>query len=142
MVDSAWAKIGFKAGRISQISRSDNQHRVTFVSRIAPNFPLASAPPLTNAIAEIDVNSHWELIRRLDPVMRNQLGDPLAFRTNIKRAVTETLSKDFEQGQGGKKCHARLIERVTFFIARGMTARLKQVERAGTSNWSTNQCKE
>lgn len=42
-------------------------HRVTFVSRILPAVPPPGAPPLEAALRTADVQSNYELIRRLDP---------------------------------------------------------------------------
>ncbi|ANZ21358.1 hypothetical protein SNOUR_40650 [Streptomyces noursei ATCC 11455] len=45
-------------------------HRVTFVSRLLPPVPPAGAPPLERTMRELDVESNYELIRRLDPYVK------------------------------------------------------------------------
>lgn len=45
-------------------------HRVTYISRILPAVPPAGAPPLEGALRTVDVQSNYELIRRLDPYIR------------------------------------------------------------------------
>lgn len=45
-------------------------HRVTFVSRLLPAVPAADAAPLEQTMRRLDVESNYELIRRLDPYVK------------------------------------------------------------------------
>ena len=48
-------------------------HRVTFVSRLLPPVPPPSAPPLEKAMRTQNVSSNYELIKRLEPYVRDSL---------------------------------------------------------------------
>ncbi len=48
-------------------------HRVTFVSRILPEFSDTAAPPLERALKQIDIDSNYELIKLLEPFVVNKL---------------------------------------------------------------------
>ncbi|MFJ9614004.1 LamG-like jellyroll fold domain-containing protein [Streptomyces noursei] len=65
------------AAALRQARQSDRKppcwrvmHRVTFVSRLLPPVPPAGAPPLERTMRELDVESNYELIRRLDPYVK------------------------------------------------------------------------
>ncbi|MFH8692780.1 LamG-like jellyroll fold domain-containing protein [Streptomyces anulatus] len=45
-------------------------HRVTYVSRILPAVPPPGAPPVEGTLRSVDIQSNYELIRRLDPYIR------------------------------------------------------------------------
>ncbi|GGZ35897.1 hypothetical protein GCM10010387_32630 [Streptomyces inusitatus] len=45
-------------------------HRVTYVSRILPAVPPPGAPPVEGTLRGVDIQSNYELIRRLDPYIR------------------------------------------------------------------------
>ena len=48
-------------------------HRVTFVSRLLPPVPPPTAPPLEKAMRTQNVASNYELIRRLEPYVRDSI---------------------------------------------------------------------
>ncbi|WP_380283074.1 hypothetical protein [Kitasatospora purpeofusca] len=70
-------------------------HRVTFVSRVLPDIPPADAPPLEKAMRQLDVESNYELVRRLDPYVKgaatglSELAE--ATRTTLARELPELL---------------------------------------------------
>ncbi|WP_205648221.1 LamG-like jellyroll fold domain-containing protein [Actinomadura rubteroloni] len=45
-------------------------HRVTFISRVLPPVPAPGAPPLEKAIRAENIDSNYELIKRLEPYVR------------------------------------------------------------------------
>ncbi len=70
-------------------------HRVTFVSRILPEIPDATQAPLESSMRAINVNSHWELIRSIDPLLSANpniiAGDHATFVRELERAVKSRL---------------------------------------------------
>ncbi|MFF7638236.1 LamG-like jellyroll fold domain-containing protein [Kitasatospora sp. NPDC008050] len=79
VVDPQWLANGNdpNAAALRQARQADRKppcwrvlHRVTFVSRVLPDVPPAGAPPLEKAMRQIDVESNYELIRRLDPYVK------------------------------------------------------------------------
>ncbi|MEV7939697.1 LamG-like jellyroll fold domain-containing protein [Kitasatospora sp. NPDC088264] len=79
VVDPTWLANGNdpNAAALRQARQSDRKppcwrvlHRVTFVSRVLPAVPPAGAPPLEKAMRQLDVESNYELIRRLDPYVK------------------------------------------------------------------------
>lgn len=67
-------------------------HRVTFVSRILPEFPDTTAPPLERLMRDIDINSHWELIRRVDPFIPAKVSDPATDRNEFISALRYAIN--------------------------------------------------
>ncbi|MCX4694786.1 LamG-like jellyroll fold domain-containing protein [Streptomyces sp. NBC_01408] len=79
VVDPAWLENGTdpNAAALRQARQSDRKppcwrvmHRVTFVSRLLPPVPAAGAAPLERAMHRLDVESNYELVRRLDPYVK------------------------------------------------------------------------
>jgi Concanavalin A-like lectin/glucanases superfamily/PLAT/LH2 domain len=62
-------------------------HRVTFVSRVLPEFPDPTAPPLEKALVAVDIDSNYELIQQLDPYVR----DSKDSYSTLAQAVGEAL---------------------------------------------------
>lgn len=62
-------------------------HRVTFVSRILPEIPPPTAPPLERNMKIADVDSNWQLIQKLEPFVRNKTGSFAEFSDAIRKAV-------------------------------------------------------
>ncbi len=62
-------------------------HRVTFVSRILPDFSDPTAPPLESALRALDIDSNYELIKLLEPFVANKLTNFAEF----SRTIRETL---------------------------------------------------
>ncbi|MFE0042518.1 LamG-like jellyroll fold domain-containing protein [Streptomyces albireticuli] len=79
VVDPAWLANGTdpNAAALRQARQSDRKppcwrvmHRVTFVSRLLPPVPAKDAAPLERAMRQLDVESNYELVRRLDPYVK------------------------------------------------------------------------
>jgi hypothetical protein len=67
-------------------------HRVTYVSRVLPDIPSATAPlsDLEQTLTTIpDVNSNYELIQKLDPYVRNHKGS----LGELEQAIAEILTR-------------------------------------------------
>jgi hypothetical protein len=62
-------------------------HRVTFVSRILPEFPDPTAPPLDRAIQNTDLSSSYELIRLIEPFVRNTTTNAGEFDAAVRNAI-------------------------------------------------------
>ncbi|CAN3978183.1 LamG-like jellyroll fold domain-containing protein [Kitasatospora purpeofusca] len=104
VVDPLWLENGHdpNAAALRQARQSDRKppcwrvlHRVTFVSRVLPDIPPADAPPLEKAMRQLDVESNYELVRRLDPYVKSaatglpELAE--ATRTTLARELPELL---------------------------------------------------
>ncbi|MEH6374564.1 LamG domain-containing protein [Streptomyces sp. KLMMK] len=79
VVDPAWLENGAdpNAAALRQARQSDRKppcwrvmHRVTFVSRLLPPVPAGGAAPLERTMRRLDVESNYELVRRLDPYVK------------------------------------------------------------------------
>lgn len=66
-------------------------HRVTFISRILPEFPDPTAPPLDRAVQDTDFSSSFELIRLLQPFVENQTSSAAAFDAAARNAIKTYL---------------------------------------------------
>ncbi len=66
-------------------------HRVTFVSRVLPEFPDDTMPPLDRALMAANVSSNWQLIQRLDPLVRSQKHDFALLAEAIRKAIRRYL---------------------------------------------------
>jgi hypothetical protein len=65
-------------------------HRVTFVSRLLPDFSDPSATPtLEHTMKDLNIGSNWQLIKKLEPLVRNKTGDDVAF----SKAVRDSIAK-------------------------------------------------
>ncbi|UQI46433.1 hypothetical protein M1P56_19820 [Streptomyces sp. HU2014] len=79
VVDPSWLENGTdpNAAALRQARQSDRKppcwrvmHRVTFVSRLLPPVAATDAAPLERAMRQLDVESNYELVRRLDPYVK------------------------------------------------------------------------
>ena len=66
-------------------------HRVTFISRILPEFPDPTAPPLDRAVQDTDFSSSFELIRLLQPFVENKTSSAAAFNAAARNAIKTYL---------------------------------------------------
>nr|VFK62463.1 MAG: hypothetical protein BECKUNK1418G_GA0071005_102418 [Candidatus Kentron sp. UNK]VFK70509.1 MAG: hypothetical protein BECKUNK1418H_GA0071006_103018 [Candidatus Kentron sp. UNK] len=65
-------------------------HRVTFVSRVLP--PLSNElPPLERAMRAENVDSNWQLIKKLEPFVRPYTGDVTRFNQAVEDALQRHL---------------------------------------------------
>ncbi|GET43919.1 LamG domain-containing protein [Microseira wollei] len=86
------------AAALRQANQSDKKppcwrvfHRVTFISRILPQFPDNTAPTLESTLKAENIDSNWELIQKLDPFVRNQTHDAAAFSDAVRQALRNYL---------------------------------------------------
>jgi len=66
-------------------------HRVTFVSRILPEIPGPTAPPLEEAMQDANIESNWQLIQRLEPLVRHKTNNFAEFSAAVGKAVDTYL---------------------------------------------------
>jgi hypothetical protein len=64
-------------------------HRVTYVSRILEEFDPQAAPSLERALRTIDIDSNYEMIKLLDPLV----GDSATDYGRLSRAIGQALAK-------------------------------------------------
>jgi hypothetical protein len=97
VVDPIWLAQSGQANAIAmrQAQQSDKKpacwrvmHRVTFVSRILPDFPDNTQPSLPQKMKALEIDSNWELIQRLEPLVRNKT----ATLATLGDAVRDALS--------------------------------------------------
>ncbi|MDB9313693.1 hypothetical protein PN462_11330 [Spirulina sp. CS-785/01] len=66
-------------------------HRVTFVSRILPEIEANNAPPLEKAIRAANIESNWELIKKIEPFVQTKTQDYTTFADAVRRAIATYL---------------------------------------------------
>ncbi|MGK7941795.1 MAG: LamG-like jellyroll fold domain-containing protein [Crocosphaera sp.] len=99
VVDPIWlASDHPNAVALSQANQSDKKppcwrvfHRVTFVSRILPDFPDPTAAPLESTLKAQNISSNWQLIQKLDPFVRNHTQDLSRFGDAVRRSLQTYL---------------------------------------------------
>ncbi|BAY64862.1 hypothetical protein NIES22_49620 [Calothrix brevissima NIES-22] len=63
-------------------------HRVTFVSRILPEIATQNAPPLEKAMRAANIESNWELIKKLEPFVQTKTQDYVTFADAVRSAIS------------------------------------------------------
>ncbi|QHC24526.1 LamG-like jellyroll fold domain-containing protein [Streptomyces sp. GS7] len=100
VVDPKWLESAAdpNATALRQARQSDRKppcwrvmHRVTFVSRLLPPVPPAGAPPLERTMRQLDVESNYELVRRLDPYVKAAATGHDALADAVRTALTAHL---------------------------------------------------
>lgn len=99
VVDPIWlASDNPNAVALSQANQSDKKppcwrvfHRVTFVSRILPDFPDPTAAPLESTLKAENISSNWQLIQKLDPFVRTKTQDISIFGDAVRRSLQTYL---------------------------------------------------
>ena len=66
-------------------------HRVTYVSRILPPLDLSAPPSLEKTLQTLDIDSNYELIKQLEPYVRDHLTDFAEFTQAIDNALETYL---------------------------------------------------
>ncbi|MFJ9690640.1 LamG-like jellyroll fold domain-containing protein [Kitasatospora sp. NPDC101183] len=66
-------------------------HRVTYISRVLAPVPPPGAPPLEKAMRAENIDSNYELIRRLEPYVRPAATDSRALATATRAALAAQL---------------------------------------------------
>ncbi len=82
-------------------ARNDNKkpacwrvmHRVTFVSRVLPEFSPDAPSSLEKTMKANNINSNWELIKTLEPFVRDKADQPAEFTTAVHNAVDKFLAE-------------------------------------------------
>lgn len=62
-------------------------HRVTFVSRVLPEFDSPTAPPLESAMKAENIDSNYELIKKLEPFVKNKTGNYIEFADAVRNTL-------------------------------------------------------
>ncbi|WP_412061792.1 LamG-like jellyroll fold domain-containing protein [Rubrivirga sp. IMCC45206] len=65
-------------------------HRVTFVSRLLPDVATGTEPH-AEALRQVDIGSSYELVRRLEPDVKDHTADWPTFRDAVRKAVHKRL---------------------------------------------------
>ncbi|MFF7637493.1 LamG-like jellyroll fold domain-containing protein [Kitasatospora sp. NPDC008050] len=86
------------AAALRQAQQSDKRppcwrvlHRVTYISRKLAGEPGAGASALDRSMAQEDISSNYELIRRIDPYVRDHTADRGELEVAVKEALTTHL---------------------------------------------------
>ncbi len=64
-------------------------HRVTFVSRLLPDFDPIGTQALATRIKKYDVGSNYQLMQTLAPYVKDKTSNPVAFRLMVEKVVLE-----------------------------------------------------
>ncbi|GLF99601.1 LamG domain-containing protein [Streptomyces yaizuensis] len=86
------------AAALRQARQSDRKppcwrilHRVTFLSRVLPPIPATAPPSLAKTLRSLDVQSNYELIRRLDPYLSTATGSLADLADATRAALADHL---------------------------------------------------
>ncbi|MFJ6215155.1 LamG-like jellyroll fold domain-containing protein [Streptomyces sp. NPDC092296] len=86
------------AAALRQAQQSDRRppcwrvlHRVTYISRTLADNPGQGASALDKSMAKEDISSNYELIRRIDPYVRDHTADRGDLATSVKEALATQL---------------------------------------------------
>jgi len=66
-------------------------HRVTFVSRILPEIEATNAPAMEKALRAAHIESNYELIKKLEPFVKNQTQDASIFADAVRKTLKTYL---------------------------------------------------
>jgi hypothetical protein len=100
VVDPIWLEQSSEPNAIAlrQANQGDKKpscwrifHRVTFVSRILPEIAAQNAPPLEKAIRAANIESNWELIKKLEPFVQTKTQDFVTFADAVRTAIATYL---------------------------------------------------
>ncbi|MEX2980369.1 LamG-like jellyroll fold domain-containing protein [Streptomyces sp. C36] len=99
VVDPAWLDgTDPNAAALRQARQADRKppcwrvmHRVTFVSRLLPPVATAGAAPLERAMRQLDVESNYELVRRLDPYVKGAATSAAELSAAVRAALAAHL---------------------------------------------------
>ncbi|MBD2460346.1 hypothetical protein H6G89_04745 [Oscillatoria sp. FACHB-1407] len=64
-------------------------HRVTYVSRVLPEFDHAA--PLEKTMKSLELESNYELVKTLDPFIRNKTNNFVEFAAEVRRQIAQYL---------------------------------------------------
>ncbi len=100
VVDPIWLEQSSSANAMAlRQARNDDKkpacwrvlHRVTFVSRVLPPFNDSAPSSLEKTMQASNISSNWELIKRLEPFVRDKANQPALFTTAVHNAVDAYL---------------------------------------------------
>ncbi|MCV6590661.1 MAG: LamG domain-containing protein [Marinobacterium sp.] len=100
VVDPIWLEQSDHPGAVAlrQARQTDRKppcwrvnHIVTFVSRVLPEFVDDASIPMAGSMKKLNINSNWELIRRLEPFVKNRTADPVIFADAVRQALQQSL---------------------------------------------------
>ena len=100
VVDPIWLEQSDhpNASAMRQAKQSDKQppcwrvfHRVTFISRILPEFTSDAIAPVEKAMKAANIASNWELIKKLEPFVKNKTDDASIFAKAVRQTIATYL---------------------------------------------------
>ncbi|WP_405639859.1 LamG-like jellyroll fold domain-containing protein [Streptomyces uncialis] len=100
VVDPTWIanNPGAAAGALRQARQSDRKppcwrvmHRVTYISRILPPLTAGQTSQLDQELRRVDIQSNYELIRRLDPYVSTATGSRSRLAAATRAALADHL---------------------------------------------------
>ena len=68
-------------------------HRVTFLSRILPDVDDSAASSTEALLRELEIDSNYELIKRLEPFVRDKTNDYAEFAEAVREAIGNYMPK-------------------------------------------------
>ncbi|VVB64781.1 Concanavalin A-like lectin/glucanases superfamily protein [uncultured archaeon] len=100
VVDPIWLEQSDDPGAVAlRGARDENKnpacwrilHRVTYVSRILPPLDLSAPPSLEKTLLTLDIDSNYELIKQLEPYVRDHVADFADFCDAVDNAIKTYL---------------------------------------------------
>lgn len=100
VVDPMWLEQSDDPGAVAlRAARDDGKkpacwrvmHRVTYISRVLPPLDLSAPPSLEKTLQTLDIDSNYELIKQLEPYVRDHLADFADFSTAVDDALKSCL---------------------------------------------------
>jgi hypothetical protein len=100
VVDPIWLEQSSEANAIAlrQANQGEKKpscwrvfHRVTFVSRILPEIEAKNVAPLEKAIRAANIESNWELIKKIEPFVQTKTQDFAIFADAVREAIATYL---------------------------------------------------
>jgi hypothetical protein len=100
VVDPIWLEESNDPNAVAlrQANQSDKKpkcwrvlHRVTFVSRVLPEIEAPNVPPMEKAIRTVNIDSNYELIKKLEPFVKNKTQDATIFADAVRNTLKAHL---------------------------------------------------
>jgi len=99
VVDRAWLEQSSdpNAAALRQVLEKQNGipwrvlHRVTYVSRVLPEIGTPNAGGTTERLRAANIDSNWELIKRLEPYVKTKTSDYGEFKAAVEQAIEREL---------------------------------------------------
>ena len=96
VVDPIWLAQSSEPNAVAlrQANQSDKKpkcwrvmHRVTFVSRVLAEVDADNAPAMQKAVRAANLESNYELIKKLEPFVKNKIQDYAAFAKAVRKTI-------------------------------------------------------